>query len=233
MVYNKTLESHAASIGMSIHVRFQASSDDEGVMVTLWSYTSDFKMKSKIFLNDMKCIKQAVDRKFGVKTSWEKTTIAVEDVYEFNSLWYFGNTTVSPLIKLVATVCNDTPEESISKRVSNLLSQNFALRESGAKGSLCSIISGAQVIALQRNLGRGTMTWWDAKCENLYRTGLTAVGGLKAFSPIEAGLVDTMLLNYDVLRKNPEPNKNSSLAMKLQLYSSLKEDDIPNLKNIL
>jgi len=178
----------------------------------------------------MRCIKQAVDRKFGVKTSWEKTTIAVEDVYEFNSLWYFGNTTVSPLIKLVATVCNDTPEESISKRVSNLLSQNFALRESGAKGSLCSIISGAQVIALQRNLGRGTMTWWDIKCENLYRTGLTAVGGLKAFSPIEAGLVDTMLLNYDVLKKNPRPNKNSSLAMKLQLYSSLKEDDIPNLK---
>ena len=79
---------------------FEVSSDDEGMKMTLSAATADeLIIKARKFRQLFPVIKNSVDMKFGVRTSWVKSTLSVSPLYEFNSMFYLRNTAAVPFIK--------------------------------------------------------------------------------------------------------------------------------------
>jgi hypothetical protein len=143
-------------------IEFQVSSDDEGILVTLGSDDHrDLEEACRRFLKRFKTIKHSVDLKFGVRTSWEKSTLTHRDIYEFNSKFLFGNSLATPLIKFTLRSLYDHPSESLHARVSSLYSEVAEVRDQGGSGYLCSAIEHLQSLCIRRNLG-SQCSWWDS-----------------------------------------------------------------------
>jgi hypothetical protein len=221
--FSNKLTEHFNSRGISSVISFQTSSDDEGVLITLFFSAEDIefaKRRISYYVNYSIRMKIGVDLLFGLKTSWEKTTISILPVYEFNSVFFFGNSIICPLIKQVARVCDDPVEDSLHKRVCNLISSLSSLRDEGASGSLCQACAISQTISLQRNLGRGTMTWWDEDCEKFYRKIPLSINGHLPVPPmISAGFLDVQFLNYQAIPTGK--TKISTLIHLFQLYTDV------------
>jgi len=191
------IENWAAKKEIKVIMSFEVSSDDEGILITLTGARSSVSSMAKELRSLYPRIKQTVDALFGVRTSFEKTTFSFTEIFEFNSKFYIGNTVVSPLIKFMARVTDDNPQESLMRRVSSLYSSLRQLRENGASGYLCSWASFCQAISYYMNLGFKTMPWYrDNLLAEINPYKITPLGHYAILSPMIAGLADGVYVNW-------------------------------------
>jgi hypothetical protein len=178
-------------------VSFECSSDDEGILITYIGEKNSVLRSVAKFLRVAVKLKNYVDDLFGVRTSWEKSTLSVSEIFEFNSKFLFGNTLAEPLIKFVSRSIDDNVQATLHNRIANFHSILRTLREHGGSGILCHCVSYLQRSNYMRNLGKGTMTWWDEKLENwLIKYKVSHLGYYRIPSPFVAGLVPLDYMNY-------------------------------------
>lgn len=198
--------------GLKAKISFEVSSDDEGILV---SYLGEKQPCQRAILSLQKNwsrIKHSIDKLFGVRTSFEKSTFSTTELFEFNSKFYVGNSISSPLIKFVARACDDNPQESITRRVASIYSQLRQLRENGASGYLCEWVSCCQSLSFDMNLGLMTMPWMSPnKFKELLQERITPIGFLAITPAIIAGLTDGVFSNWIAC-------KDSASATKLMYY---------------
>jgi len=191
---------------------FEVSSDDEGILV---SYLGEKDACQRAIWGLQKRwprLKHSVDRLFGVRTSFEKSTFSTTELFEFNSKFYVGNSVTSPLIKFVARACDDNPQESITRRVASLYSQLRQLRENGGSGFLCEWISCCQSLSFDMNIGLLTMPWMTPPIfKALLKEKITPLGFLSISPAMIAGLTDGVFSNWHSC-------KNDESATKLLYY---------------
>lgn len=219
----KLLENHSEDVIFD----FEVSSDDEGIMISVFhSSKEDLKKVCVLLEREWPRIKNTVDKLFGIETSFEKSTYSWSDLFEFNSKFYVGNTIASPLIKFVARSSDDYPNESLSKRVSSLMSSLQQLRINGASGYLCHWISISQCLAFTDNLGAHTMSWFSMDYyEDVLKEKLTFMGYYPIASPIVAGLVDSKYYNFLASRE-------SKMALKMCLFFGSEGDPIKDFTGL-
>lgn len=201
----ETIRSWARQGGVEAKVSFEVSSDDEGLLISLYGESKKVDEMTRKLYGLYSRLKRTVDLLFGLKSSFEKTTITLMEIFEFNSKFYIGNTIVSPLIKFVSRAQDDNPAESLQKRVSALYAQLFSLRANGASGALCSWVSMSQAITYYSNLGVGMMSWYrKGLLEEMFPVKISAVGAYMIMPPSIAGLTDAVYVDWLAARNDPK-----------------------------
>lgn len=97
--------------GGRLHVvqSFEVSSDDSGSAHTvLASNEALARAALKTVTKALPLVIGWLDLLFGIETSQDKTSITISPLFEFNSVFYQGNTVASPIIKFVARACDDS-----------------------------------------------------------------------------------------------------------------------------
>lgn len=175
---------------------FEVSSDDEGIKMTMGGHDLEaLKKNAKLFKESFPIIKNSVDLKFGIRTSWVKSTLSVSPLFEFNSMFFLRNTAAVPFIKFVARSIDDNVCESLHARVAGFYSLLRQVRESGASGQLCHQISKLQSEALLRNFGKGNCSTFDEVSYNGW-PNLSILGKYRVMEPEIAGLVGAEYANW-------------------------------------
>jgi hypothetical protein len=209
--------------GLEAKFSYEVSSDDEGVLFTVLSDDKSklITMVRELMIN-ISSMKSTVDSLFGVKTSFEKTTISISEIFEFNSCFYLMNTIASPKIKWVARVCDDQPEQSLHKRLTSMYSSLGQLRDNGASGYLTHLASLCQCIAFTMNLGYKSMSWFtNEHYAETQKSRLSYLGFYTIVNPLIAGLVDTDYTNWYHSSLTPESHK----AISCLIGAALPEED--------
>lgn len=177
---------------------FEISSDDEGILVTFGCDDSKLlTLRIKQFMEEYHHIKWSLDKCYGIKSSFEKTSLSIQPIFEFNSKFNVGNTIVSPLIKFITRVCDDNPADSLHKRVSGLYTAIKTVRENGASGYLCHFLMFCQAVTLNANLGMGRMSWSTAGVFNeLWAERVSYFGYYLIQNAFTAGLMGSVYANW-------------------------------------
>jgi hypothetical protein len=181
---------------VKVLVDFEVSSDDEGLMISAVSDNKEELLKfTRHLRSDFFCIKETVDALFGVRTSWQKSTLNCSPIFEFNSTFRAYNNVAQPLIKFVARSVDDNVSESLHSRVTGLHSLVRQVRESGGSGELCNHIMKQQQGNLLRNIGSSVCSWFD---QNLFSSlpNLSVLGRYEPLAPEIAGLVGVDYQNW-------------------------------------
>jgi len=194
--------------GTIAKVSFEVSSDDEGILI---SYLGEKNLCQKAVWGLQKVwprLKHSIDKLFGVRTSFEKSTFSSTELFEFNSKFYVGNSVTSPLVKFVARACDDNPQESITRRVAAMYSQLRQLRENGGSGYLCEWVSCCQSLSFDMNLGLMTMPWMTIEVfQDLLKERITPLGFMAISPAMIAGLTDGVYANWVSCQNQPESIK--------------------------
>lgn len=229
-VLESVINTWAVTRGLSATINFQVSSDDEGIMITLAG--DDPKLvawRQKQLLEEYPHIKASIDRLFGISTSFEKTSISIQPIFEFNSKFNLGQTIVSPLIKFVIRSMDDNPADTLHKRVSGLYTNVKAVRENGGTGYLCHFLMLCQAVMYCTNLGLGRTAWATPDIfQDLWRERVSYTGFYQIQNAFTAGV---MGLNYsNWISSVTDPN---ALKLCFVLGSYAIPDDMDALDSIM
>jgi hypothetical protein len=185
-------------------ISHEVSSDDEGMLISF--VDNDLKSHAKKLIDTFWSVKLSVDNIFGVRTSIEKSTLSINAIYEFNSIFYMVNNVISPAIKFIARALDDNPSETLKTRVSSLHSQLRQLRENGVDGYLTHCASICQLSVYSKNMGTWVMNW-DNEDSPYRKVKLSSFGAYYVHPPWTSGLVTSdyddwieCSANHDVLK---------------------------------
>jgi hypothetical protein len=197
--------------GGSVHVvmSYECSSDDKGVLMTMISKRDkmpDLELVKKLW----RAISRKVDRSFGIKTSDEKTNLTATSLFEFNNVFYCGNSISTALAKFTTRCLDDSIQSSLHQRVSGFYSSLRQVRENGGSGILCSLLSYAQRSVLINNLGWRSMEWFDDEVLNMLLKYSFSYLGVRAVStPITAGIC---MAEYENMKESYDKGTYSQLV---------------------
>jgi len=222
---------------------FEVSSDDEGYRLWVRMPEPDVMEAStfaRVIGEYMKKTMVEMDLLFGIKTSWEKTTLAYTNMYEFNSTFFSGRSPVEPVVKWVARCTDGQPLSSIRQRVSGMESMMTTLRKAGATGELCCWSEIASSLSFHMDNGYKTMSWSrNVGLREIYGSSLASAGLFLPCGPMLSGLVgveykDWLACQGDHLEKRVlyalrgattgmvDEDYNQSSSLKFQVGSSKK-----------
>lgn len=181
--------------GFDIVMSYECSSDDKGVLMTVITDENglDEKNVNRVSLQAIrstwKSISDMVDSSFGIKTSIQKTNLTITSLFEFNSVFYCGNSISVPIAKFTSRCLDDSVQSSLHQRVCSLHSSLRQVRENGGSGILCSLLSFAQRSVLMNNIGWRNMEWFDNDVMDMicmYK--FSHLGNRNVSTPITAGI---------------------------------------------
>jgi hypothetical protein len=206
---------------------YEISSDDEGILMTITSETRQNILKVLASSQEMfSRIKMSVDKLFGIRTSFAKSTLSISSVFEFNSQFWMRNTIASALIKFMSVCCDDTPEESLHNRIAGMYDSLRSVRENGGSGFLCHWVSICQAIAFNMNLGVGRMDWLGlAAWKRVMAHKLSHLGFYTIADQVTAGLVSTQFYNWRACRENEETCRVYSTLVGPAVDKAFESDD--------
>jgi hypothetical protein len=200
-VLQSIIESHS-TLKVKVLMDFEVSSDDEGILISM---LSDDEHELRSFASTypllFRTVKHSVDLQFGVRTSFEKSTLSCSPIFEFNSIFKAYNNTSVPLIKFVSKSIMDPVSETLHSRVTNLYSLSRQVRENGGSGELVHHIMICQRENYLRNLGKDLVSWFNINTYNDIPE-LTIFGVYKPPPYQLAGIVGADYQNWHTCKEN-------------------------------
>jgi hypothetical protein len=123
------------------------------------------------------------------KQSYEKSsTSSHSNVEEFNSLWYFKNTLLTPVIKFVSAAVKTHPTSKMDDRYNTLAHLRNNLFEHGGSTMLCQVVQYSQMVAHYKTLGLRTNKYWTDMCSMLLRSPHPTLGFFLLEHPLIRGM---------------------------------------------
>jgi len=176
-------------------VTSKVSSDDSSMIQSL-IYPADEK-NFKHYLCVLSELKSSVYHMFTAKQSYEKsTTCSMSGVEEFNSVWYYKNTVLSPIIKFISSAVKAHMNTRMTDRFDSFANLRKDLLENGGSVGLCSIIMLAQASAHYKSIGLNTNHNWPRMLEKLLSTPHPVVGFFLFENPLLCGMFGQNMAYY-------------------------------------
>jgi hypothetical protein len=196
---------------------YECSSDDKGILMTLLADEDDMP-KIDIVRRAWAKVSSRVDESYGIKTSKEKTNFTVTSLFEFNNIFYCGNSIAVPISKFTSRCIDDSVQSSLHQRVSHMYSSARQVRESGGSGILCSLITYAQRSALMNNIGWRSMNWFTSDVlDMLSKYRFSFLGYRHVCGPITAGIC---MSEYENMKQAIRNNTGAQLkALSISEFS--------------
>jgi hypothetical protein len=194
-----------AEMGYESIMSFEVSSDDKGFMVSVLIAEDENVNLLRLILKVSKKISQfekIIDACFGIRDSKLKSVTSISVSFEFNSVFYFGNSISTPIAKFTARCCDDSVQSSLHQRVSSMYSSVRQIRDNGGSGILCSIATMCQHIVMKTNLGFLRFGWFDEDANRTYESiPISHLGYRKICNPFTAGLAMADFENQKVISR--------------------------------
>jgi hypothetical protein len=163
--YAKDRLTHDLQMHTELHIKItsKVSSDDSSVILSLL-HKSAGKQQNYIIKRRVRSllkVKENCYKYFSALQSYEKSTVACTTcIEEFNSLWYYRNTLLTPLIKFVFASIRTHPSSRLSDRFNVFSNLRNNLLENSGSIMLTSLSQLCQVVSHYRTLGSNTNTCW-------------------------------------------------------------------------
>jgi hypothetical protein len=213
--------------GMDSYMSFEVSSDDKGFMVTVFLPKHEKVHKLRLILKltaKIRHFERVIDSCFGIRDSRLKSVTSISVTFEFNSVFYFGNSITTPLAKFTSRCCDDSVQSTLHNRVSSMYSSVRQIRDNGGSGILCSLATMAQSIVMKNNLGFKLFSWFDQEAMLDYnKFKFSHLGYRQICNPITAGLCMSDFENIKVAN-----SYNLSNQYKLLLRRDLDCEEMPS-----
>jgi hypothetical protein len=158
----------------------KVSSDDSSCILTVVcdreSKQDDPKMRIstkalQIMLSIFTEMKGTMYPLFCSKQSKEKSsTSSHSNLEEFNSLWYYKNTLITPTIKFIAAAIKTHPSSKMDERFNTYANLRNNLFEHGGSVMLCQVAQYSQMSAHYKTLGMRTNKLWSRMKNMLLRS---------------------------------------------------------------
>jgi hypothetical protein len=176
----------------------KVSSDDSSCILTVVcdreSKQDDPKMRIstkalQIMLSIFTEMKGTMYPLFCSKQSKEKSsTSSHSNLEEFNSLWYYKNTLITPTIKFIAAAIKTHPSSKMDERFNTYANLRNNLFEHGGSVMLCQVAQYSQMSAHYKTLGMRTNKLWSRMKNMLLRSPHPSIGFFLAEHPLCCGM---------------------------------------------
>jgi hypothetical protein len=212
-------------MGFESVVSFEVSSDDKGFMVSVMiSADRNVNILNLVIqlTSELSYLERVIDSCWGIRDSKLKSVTTITVAFEFNSVFYFGNSITTPLAKFTCRCCDDSVQSTLHQRVSSMYSSVRQIRDNGGSGILCSIATMCQHIVMKTNLGFKRYSWFDDTANICYNSfKLSHTGYRRICSPITAGLAMVDFENQKWVSK-----KRLGNVYKILLRRDLDSEDV-------
>jgi len=227
------------SVGQKFKINLQitskVSSDDSSVILSA-VVPRDCSDKLQIIKRHLEgCLnsKSQAYKYFSAKQSYEKSTTSVETgVEEFNSLWYYRNTLLSPTIKFVFAAVRTHPSSRISERFNVFSNLRSNVLEHSGSAMLCSLIQYCQAMSHYRVLGLNSNTLWKEFETSLIKQPHPAFGFFLFEPSISTGILGQDFSLY-LACKNNELFRKTHLSMYKSNLLEFSPDGKPTTRTYL
>jgi hypothetical protein len=134
-------------------------------------------------------MKSALYPLFCSKQSREKSsTSSHSNLEEFNSLWYYKNTLLTPSIKFIAAAVKTHPTSKMDDRFNTFANLRNNLFEHGGSVMVCQVAQRSQMSAHYKTLGLRTNKLWNRIVECLLRSPHPSLGFFLLEHPLCCGM---------------------------------------------
>jgi hypothetical protein len=119
----------------------KVSSDDSSLIQSIVYETRSDNKSSKHYLSVLSELKSKFYNQFCAEQSSYKSTVScLSGVEEFNSVWYYKNTVLSPIIKFIASSIKSHMNSRMSDRFNSFANLRKDIFENGGNIGLCQAI---------------------------------------------------------------------------------------------
>lgn len=179
----------------------KVSSDDSSLLQTL---LHDHPNDEKSMIHPMCVISELKTKLYPLlcaEHSYAKSTsTTLSGVEEFNSLWYYKNTLMSPIIKFVASSMKVHTNTRMTDRFNSLANLRKDILEHGGNVGLCFIIQINQAICHYKTLGLNTNYLWLKYADKLLNKPHPVLGFFLFEHPMLTGMFGQDMAYYMACR---------------------------------
>jgi hypothetical protein len=169
---------------------------------------------------------------FAAKQSVEKSsTSGHSNVEEFNSLWYYKNTLITPSIKFVAACVKTHPNSKLDDRYNTYANLRNNLFEHSGNIMLCNVCQFGQLSAHYKTLGLRTNRMWEKYRQTLLESPHPAIGFFLLEHPLCCGMFGTDMSVY-MACSNPH-FRNMHLGLYKDENFEFTEDGKPTVRTYI
>jgi hypothetical protein len=176
---------------------YKVSSDDSSFIQTIVYPRRADKKHHKHYLCVLSKLKGDLYPLFTAKQSTEKSTSeSLSGVEEFNSVWYYCNTLLSPVIKFISSSVKSHLNTNLSDRFHTYSNLRKDVFENGGSTNLCNVVSVAQCFSHYKTLGLNTNYHWKKYKEKLLDSPHPVAGFFLFENPLLCGMFGHNLSMY-------------------------------------